>query len=404
MKQLIALVFTVMSLCVFAQGSEEYARVFTPGKSWTRKLVDNSNGTTRFLEETVVGDTVVNGVPTVKVCLHLDEKNDNQTYYYQEDKGRVAMVSPLNNDTIQMYDFNANVGDTIDKLTLYDTTYYIIVDDVQYKDIRGVRRKVISSFGDKWIEGIGAFRLLYSNYSETYGEFDYLYECRDNGKVIYHEGDLAEVSKKEFDPLFVEGKSWTWSRVDESGASMVVEEVVCDTVVNGEAVTAVALGDYMRYFREVDGVVSQYYEDRAEFMPVVRFDVAAGDSLKMVDFEGWEHKDIYLKITDVRTVTIRGVDRMVITTEYGETWIEGIGSLNGSGLTLYPEHGVSRRLMECRQHGEIIYKDGDLDAAGIVVPTRLSDSNVYDLNGRRVVAPAKGQILIQNGRKVLQKD
>jgi hypothetical protein len=105
------------------------------------------------------GDTTLNNQAYKKIYNSMEEFPANWTYYgaIREDNQKVWFLSASNNPEALLYDFDLNVGDTIN--ILHDP---MIVDSIIDKPINNEDRKHIyfsyydSIIKEVWIEGIGS--------------------------------------------------------------------------------------------------------------------------------------------------------------------------------------------------------------------------------------------------------
>lgn len=138
------------------------------------------------------GDTLIDGIQYTKLMGTKNGDNPHLFALLREEDNK--LWSRLNNQTESLlYDFNANVGDTI-RIGYYEE---LIVDSISIEQIGGIDRKmywfglVYDIFGEPyatetWIEGIGSnWGLLYCGTSNFVGGY-YVGLCfHQNGELIW---------------------------------------------------------------------------------------------------------------------------------------------------------------------------------------------------------------------------
>lgn len=209
MKQIALIVMMLLSagLCIQAQ-----QKLYTPGKTW---IYHNKNTlmpcNDYYWKESVVGDTVVNGVNATVLCKErLDDDHDMWKFVQYEDNG---LIYSLDEDgkVYPWMNFNLHLGDVFYPVVPYldnesnddvEIPAMIIADERTYC-IEGIDRRVLitkyrdySDAGEGyWIEGIGSPNLDYITCGTivTDGSVRYLSECYDGDRLIF--------SKANFDKL-----------------------------------------------------------------------------------------------------------------------------------------------------------------------------------------------------------
>ncbi len=248
------------------------------------------------------------------------------------------------------------------------------------------------------------------------------------------------------DPILSKGKVWKYSTSNElqNFRSESTLEVSRATVIDGE--NLIVLTKNYRYYslrpeeltgtgkrellaREKDGVVWYYPfgipKDDSE--PTT---IWACCDMKMKLGDTYEecgecedcnqHYPETYYISYENEMDIFGKKRKVLCSQivdlpsYGEEfdcWIEGIGPTNDR-IWMCPQGGVfptdgseAQFLDECWENGELIYERKAFQALARVLmpaPDALApDYKLYDLQGKPVDSPVKGQIYIRGGEKIL---
>lgn len=228
--------------------------------------------------------------------------------------------------------------------------------------------------------------------------------------------------------IFEEGKSWIVNEYYFEGeiASHGKElRVVGDTLINDTLAVKISVvsldshrSDYFDYAYEEDGKVYLYYEGETGygyvdgcFMLLYDFDWQVGDSIS------WDNN-----VVSVDYMTIEGVSRKVLTLGYEgytqgyEYLIEGIGATGWddlfSLLHLIPAGNyLGSELISCHKDGVCLFSRERFyaqikgtDGIGKASAEAAGDGGIYDLYGRPVSAPVKGQIYIRDGKKAVWRD
>ena len=141
----------------------------------------------------ISGDTLVEGVRYMKVMESMnDEGNPYLVALLREEGGKVWGRKKTNGflSEVLLYDFNANIGDT---LSFGDFEESFVVDSISFEQIGGRERKKIwfgleyEPFGSEtWIEGIGSdMGLLYSGWSSATGGYTRFLCFHINGELVW---------------------------------------------------------------------------------------------------------------------------------------------------------------------------------------------------------------------------
>ena len=139
------------------------------------------------------GDTLIGGVQYTKLMGTKDRDNPHLFALLREEDGKLWVR--LNNQTERLlYDFNANVGDTL-RIGYFEEE--LIVDSISIEQIGGIDRKMYwfgLEYGfigepnaiETWIEGIGSnFGLLYSGTEDIVGGYNVGLCFHQNGDLIW---------------------------------------------------------------------------------------------------------------------------------------------------------------------------------------------------------------------------
>lgn len=260
----------------------------------------------------------------------------------------------------------------------------------------------------------------------------------------------TNVAAEEFLPIFEPGKMFVYQYTDMQGDYTCRLEYQEETVVDGKKCVnakyskenTVYGGTYVsvRTFRESDGCCREYITNAATFVPYEDFNVKAGDVVPMwehvYDAEGEKiiypsiddyHSEVFpwtiCKVKEVDSIEVNGIKRRRVRFEdvYAYNivdepteciWVEGIGSNAPDMLVFWSEIPISwtyrysgdQIFTECYKDGKCIFTEADFHAPALtelreIEADKAAEGTLYDLSGRRVDHPRRGQIYVSNGRK-----
>ena len=188
-----ALLLMTRSVAVYAQ---EYVPIIQEGNVWNTLDVTVSMYNTYY--NNIIwfsGDTIIDDVRYAKLMGITDGDAPHLFSLLREDDGKVW--ERLNNQReILLYDFTANVGDTLRCGLWADEYYYYIVDSISMEHIGGVDRKMLwfgleytwfhPTAAETWIEGIGSdLGLLYSESAGICGAYYCTLCFHQNDELIW---------------------------------------------------------------------------------------------------------------------------------------------------------------------------------------------------------------------------
>ncbi len=189
-----ALLLMTRSVAVYAQ---EYVPIIQEGNVWN--TLDVTVGMYNTYYNNVnwfSGDTIIDDVRYAKLMGITDGGAPHLFSVLREDNGKVW--ERLNNQReILLYDFTANVGDTLWCGLWADEYHYNIVDSISIEHIGGVDRKKfwfgleygwfgIITAAEIWIEGIGSdLGLLYSGSAGICGAYYCTLCFHQNDELIW---------------------------------------------------------------------------------------------------------------------------------------------------------------------------------------------------------------------------
>lgn len=200
MKKILSLlIYLILTGVSFGQVSE---MLVDTNKTWSNLFSTYTGGpppyymTTTFVKFS--GDTVINSAHYKKVLSSQDSLQNNYFvtgYIYEDSTGKV-FYQTLNDTTIRMlYDFNVEVGDTVD-IDSFFLPLELIVDTIDSVFIynRYLKRIVLSNVNcpfEEWIEGIGSLcGVLNVGCSGVVGTIDEL--------LCYYENDTLKYSNPAY--------------------------------------------------------------------------------------------------------------------------------------------------------------------------------------------------------------
>lgn len=188
-----ALLLMTRSVAVYAQ---EYVPIIQEGNVWNTLDVTVSMYNTYYNNVNwFSGDTIIDDVRYAKLMGTTDGDAPHLFSLLREDDGKVW--ERLNNQgEILLYDFTANVGDTLWCGLWADEYHYNIVDSISIEHIGGVDRKKFwfgleygwfgTAAAEIWIEGIGSdLGLLYSGSASISGAYYCTLCFHQNDELIW---------------------------------------------------------------------------------------------------------------------------------------------------------------------------------------------------------------------------
>ncbi len=196
MKKIILL--TLISIWSLNAVSQEYYPLIETDKEWSIACFVFSWGTPPVQCTTYVathyfwleGDTVINSKPYLRVYDEGPYGTFLRGFIREDSDKKVWQID--HGEEILLYDFSANVGDTIPTRREYDE---LIVDSITNVSINQTIRKKYwlsslhyegSYYSETWIEGIGSNKGLLSSASmAVVGGYEELLCVHDNGTLIY---------------------------------------------------------------------------------------------------------------------------------------------------------------------------------------------------------------------------
>lgn len=343
-------------------------------------------------------------------------------------------------DEYLLYDFDSNVGDSfmsvgfddasgttgqVQEVTVTDVEY-IRWGDTEYKALT-LKPSMLDNEDTliKVIEGVGPLVGLLCNPQFGNPTSGMSWEWYDLVDMTDSEGGVLFRPYDE-NRFFSQGKRWIVKSDHMDSARPDVSttyEVTGETMVDGQPAAMISAddGDKVRnaevfYGYENNGVVYVATEAEKIFRPMLDFNVLPGYKLGLNRLSGGEitFDEDAATVVDVDHKVIAETLRKVITVDFGSgapgetAWIEEIGATHPDRM-LYqydaPADG-SCILYECWQGDRLIFNYNDY-SGGAGVKTMNPDMQVgglplYDVMGRKVSNPRKGDIYIQGGKKIIK--
>ncbi len=210
-------------------------KFFEDGKSWHCTMLDPETSNLLKVKVSVVGDTVVSGIPArilESELIETGEKYPNRRVVKEED-GAVSVW--LNGEFRLLFDLGA--GEEIITLRdyfgnpLYDFEWGMQTGACVYRDIEGIVRKVYQiHFGDGEvfslsaqyiIDGIGSYLCEFvtrGTSEDPYWNYRWLDECYLNDRLVYSENNYLEypIVDPSADPNLSSIKGVVNDDIDES--------------------------------------------------------------------------------------------------------------------------------------------------------------------------------------------
>ena len=194
-------IYTLLALMLMVGGvktrAQEYVPFLQEGNEWNTLYVMTAG---LFVESYTnyvnwcSGDTIVGGIRYTKLMGTTDGDNPRLFTLLREEGGKVWERLLNNQSEILLYDFSANVGDT---LRIGYVAEEIILDSISIEQIGGVDRRKYwfeLEYGflgepyaiETWIEGIGSsFGLLWSGSEGIVGGYYSALCFHQNGELVW---------------------------------------------------------------------------------------------------------------------------------------------------------------------------------------------------------------------------
>jgi hypothetical protein len=195
-------IYTLLALLLMAGGvktqAQEYVPMIQEGNEWyTLDAQVCSSQTLRgynTLVHRIADDTLIGGVRYTKVMQTVNDVGTPTLAALLREEDSKVWETYNGNSEILLYDFTANVGDT---LRYGEFEESMVVDSISIENIGGVDRKKFW-FGlehdwfwgpyalETWIEGIGSdMGLLYSGWFDVTGGYTRALCFHQNGELIW---------------------------------------------------------------------------------------------------------------------------------------------------------------------------------------------------------------------------
>ncbi len=261
----------------------------------------------------------------------------------------------------------------------------------------------------------------------------------------------TNVAAEEFLPILESGKVWIYEAKNQAmhgffetvhKKAKVLESTVSFDGVECREIEVLTVDSdapaYKAACREADGVLSYFYDFaglpgrdyKGQFITEVDFNVKEGDRLPIwssgsIPFVAEEN--VWLTVDKIDVIEVKGIKRRRVSFANDRgCWVEGIGPSNsyvnktvlwccgGSDGSAESEPDTYNylggtyfeKMTECYLNGECIFTEADFRAPALTelreidASDKRADGALYDLSGRRVDHPRRGQIYVSNGRKL----
>ncbi len=397
---------------VFAQNFslKPFDWFFADGQTWNLKVRDNANpeillqGSAKvsgdtILEASFFDDGVSTPMDMKKITLQIDGQKD-LTYCLLEMGNELFMYDGDSRPLRSIIDFKLPEGASIDAGTVAMADHVEAGDRIE----RRIRVSGADNQGTTWIYRIGA-DCFNANMPDDAGSW----LCEVTG---YSESSGRTTSAEVFDTgtvapdneLYFEGQRWEYCKYDILDPEVVLSRN--SRSITGDTTMESVAAKTMTYSSGVErpvishkGVTYTYNFETRRWMPEYDFNLEAGDYL-----EGE-------RVASVEYVEVNGRSRKKI--EFAgyrlEYWIECVGSSNmndhSSLLGELPTCDTERYALEAYYENDKLcftradfkktnqigtITDGEHDIAG----------RIFDISGRKVRSPEKGQLFIGSDRRL----
>ncbi len=370
------------------------------------------------------GDTVINSVHYTKL---LYAKNDTDYEYFAALKefaswNNLIVYIVFKGEAVPkiLYEFNKEESENFDcgndagRVTQRKMVTIRGIERVSYTVIPLWEKTTPVYTLVSMYDGIGLIKNPFDIMSDGY-----LLLCRENGIVLYEKGDEI----KDYEPFLVEGKKWLVtvnspfnSEWDHTETYLLQDEETIDDVV-GMKMYRLAAGDAVHVSTLYEKDRKVYFRDEDQWKLLYDFGLDVGESTEREEMGdgsytsfvnnelSYEEQDAvsYKKMQMKYNVEFDSGDKY--TQEPDIYWIEGVGSTCGPTYNYYPVDSYTHMLISCtRPDGrQYVTEYGKMYLEGIhsIQHEELKMNNeMFDLQGRRVTHPNKGEIYIQKGLKV----
>ena len=455
----ISFLFVLWSICLSTLA--RYYVTFVPNigdkKTWkVGRFVEYPTITKEIEHYTLEEDTVIGDVQYKKMTCRYHNPMEDRTEYigaFREENKRVYYVPSDREKEYLLYDFAAEVGDTVEVYDSYKASdVSCIVNSKEEKTYYGYAAIVMTmkerigdeyvESGREWVEGIGTLGRPWQGFQSYPGDYYGLISCKNYtvcfSEYLYSNIYLIDGTMfSDYHPFIEEEKVWTtgifpYGDAAENALSLSTYTFEGDTIVWGKhckrwvkRTQKFYNGDGTSY---VDYVLPLYEKDRRVYLfnpgetePRLFYDFNVSAEKVTLYMPGetcgtsYFHRGIetngkyryyYFRSEDVpeEDLAISGLWYMYLN---NNCWIEGIGTwLSPDFNSTMDGIGITCTLLECRVGDEILYKNTRWQGNSITAPTHnmLPHSNAFfDLQGRKVVdsGNAKPGIYIKDGRKKL---
>ena len=366
----------------------DYHPLVEEGKHWTydNYLPVRPAEYNHYYSYDLKGDTLIAG----KNCLKMysdNRYNDGAVRYeaalYEENK-KVFCFFPEKEEAVLLYDFDCNVGDTLNvyawQMVVKDIKAVMPGDIVILKYVLQPVWNEPEDYGEVfWIEGVGATMDFFAM-TPVPGNYNTLHACEVNGEKLFS----ADTSPQPaYRPFVEEGKVWKVG--DYSGNPVRRVEYFYfdgDTIIDGKTCKQMMCQRYVSPEHPDYSVFSQFpsqsymgawYEEDKK---VYKYDPTNKEFQLMYDFSLDANDTLWIKNASLPYIVgprrtgglkgFKGVYREVMQSYnenpfYNTTWLEGVGSIDGPILNVYyGEEAHAVFLMSCSVEDEVIYLNDEV--------------------------------------------
>ena len=440
--------FALISFVGYAQN--DYRPLVEEGKHWTYDNFLSSRPAKYdyYYYYDLKGDTVIAGQNCLKIYSE-NIRNNNAIHYegalYEVNK-KVYCFLPGKDKAELIYDFDCKVGDTV-----HIMEGDAVVKDIRTEDYGGIAIKLytlyVIVYGEEydflWVEGVGA-TMDFFGMLPLMGNYNSLKACELKGEVLYQTPE-PDYTAKGYHKMGIEGKRWNYlhCHLEEDGwhndpYSYVVkgdtvirrtrykklyyqdehtERAVCLLFEAGREVMKCDFGN-----NSYDTPIATSFFDfgREDFGRVFSWKskMVSGNTNWMVS--GVDTVEVnnrlFRRYTCLQKYSLLGQELSTITDGEGvwhDIWIEGVGSVTSGIEDQQPNHepyvrppGEYTVFVSCYEDGECIFTVDDYVDTSVTRFARSSadkNTEIFDLQGRRIQGDPQKGIYLRDGRKYVRK-
>ena len=224
------------------------------------------------------------------------------------------------------------------------------------------------------------------------------------------------ICQEIYRPFLEDGKVWTYHYYNDFTGKEFYKALTIkgDTIIADKSYKTIAdveTGRTEYVMREEGKKVYSKYLDWDEYV-LYDFGLNVGDSFKLYDDDNGTDPSARATVVSVDTIVVGNRAFRVMDVRpndmmgWSNLWVEGIGgmySLTANFLAV----GNFYNFSICQLDGETLFTWKDFGTSGIIGQPQMSNkgisSNIYDIQGRRLMEQPRKGVYIRDGRKVVVK-